>query len=420
MNINNTLTVKEVNDLFGKELTLWNTLTKENQQKVRHWKINHETEYREFKTAMMHAVYGDYKMYEHIFKLFAECIPTTVKAEIAKLFNGGEYTFVPTNDIGDDIKNIIDHDGYFKIPVNCFKDDNSNMEMELVEEQPDDDGAHLYIRATDTMDFWYSLPWDAICIIRSYTKGMREEQRALAVRVIYMKIMMSLPDIIDSINTLAEKNTVVYNVLYFVIFDHGLLTSFRVVSYSLTKQNNIGNFKAVVDHAITIMTKTSISKGYDTKAEWKASVKVSQKETTNDNHLAFINDIVDKTSGTAGRPKTATNILRLDEILVGDLPSLLRSIKEYRHSNDKPIDLSYLFLALREAGCLNTEFYAVFHRAMEDFEGKKYNIRYPQQMCINYPLDEEILQKRGTRQQKRKKPLIDYWQKRFITAKLVA
>lgn len=69
-----------------KELTIWNVLTKENQRKVRRWKTVHECEYRSFKAAMIRAVYGDYGMYERIFRLFAECIPDALKPEIAKLF----------------------------------------------------------------------------------------------------------------------------------------------------------------------------------------------------------------------------------------------------------------------------------------------------------------------------------------------
>ena len=39
---------------------------------------------------------------------------------------------------------------------------------------------------------------------------------------------------------------------------------------------------------------------------------------------------IDDTCGVAGRPRTATNIIELTDMLIGDIPSLLSLIKEYR------------------------------------------------------------------------------------------
>ena len=90
-----------------------------------------------------------------------------------------------------------------------------------------------------------------------------EVRNSQVVRVIYMKIVMSMSDIVGSLNALAEKNPIIHSALYFVIFDHGLSTSFRVVTHTLAKQSNIGSFRKIVDYAVSLMAKTSNSKPID-------------------------------------------------------------------------------------------------------------------------------------------------------------
>ena len=122
---------------------------------------------------------------------------------------------------------------------------------------------------------------------------------------------------------------------------------------------------------------------------------------------------IDDTHGVVGRPRTATNIIELTDMLIGDIPSLLSLIKEYRKEYSRPVDLAYLFIILHHSGRIDTSYYAVFHHAMESFENKKYNLRNPQEVYNNFPGDDEILNKKGTAYQKRVALRIKEWESCF-------
>lgn len=112
-----------------------------------------------------------------------------------------------------------------------------------------------------------------------------------------------------------------------------------------------------------------------------------------------------------GQQRTSSN---LPDMLIGDIPSLLSLIKEYRNEYSRPVDLAYLFIILHHSGRIKEDFYAIFHRAMESFEGKKYDLRNPQEVYNNFPGDDEILRKRGKAYQKRVALRIREWERRFV------
>ena len=288
-------------------------------------------------------------------------------------------------------------------------------DFEIVENK-DDDGNSLCQKITSTMDFWYNLPWDMICAIRNFTPNMKDEQRAIFTRIFYYKVMLSLPEMIENIATLAKGNSYIYCVLYFLIYDHGFRTSYRTMVHSLKNCNNIGSFRMIASKAISLLAKTSIGKGYETKGEWKKNAKLLHEPDMR----IELQGTIDDTRGVAGRPRTATNIIELTDMLIGDIPSLLSLIKEYRKKFSRPVDLAYLFIILHHSGRIKEDFYAVFHRAMESYENKKYDLRNPQEVYNNFPGDDEILSKRGTSYQKRIALRIREWEICFCNLRLSA
>lgn len=288
-------------------------------------------------------------------------------------------------------------------------------DFEIVEDK-DGDESCLYQKITSTMDFWYSLPWDMISAIRNFTPNMKEEQRAILTRTLYYKVLFSFSEIIENVEALAKGNCYIYNVLYYLIYDHGFKTSYRTIVHSLDNCNNIGSFRLIVSKAISLLARTCISKGYETKGGWNKDAK----QLTETDMRIELQGTIDNTHGVAGRPRTASNIIELTDMLIGDIPSLLSLIKEYRKEYSRPVDLAYLFIILHHSDRINQDYYAVFHHAMESLGNKKYDLRNPQEVYNNFPGDDEILSKKGTAYQKRIALRIKEWERHFHDQRLSA
>lgn len=407
----------------------WDMMSHETLCTIREWKVDHENEYARFKARIMHSLHGDYTEYYKIFKLAVQCIPPFAMEGIHAFFDDSPKNDSSNPELNEVIATIVSSSGYQKfdkkkLNASCEwilsgnEETENNLEgfdFEIVEDK-DDEENHLYQKITSTIDFWYNLPWDVISAIRNFTPNMKEEQRAILTRTLFYKVLLSLPEMVENVETLAKGNGYIYNVLYFLIYDHGSKTSYRTIVYSLDNRNNIGSFRTIVSKAISLLAKTSINKGYETKGEWKKDVKL----LTEADMRIELQGTIDDTCGVAGRPRTATNIIELTDMLIGDIPSILALIKEYRREFSRPVDLAYLFIILHHSGGINEYYYAVFHRAMESLENRKYDLRNPQEVYNNFPGDDEILSKRGTAYQKRIALRIKEWERRFHDQRLSA
>lgn len=407
----------------------WDMMSHEALCAVREWKVDHEKEYARFKARIMRSLYGDYTEYYKIFKLAVQCIPPFVMEGIRAFFDGTQNIDSCNPELNEVITTIVSSSGYLKFDkkkrnASCewILSDNEETENNLegfdfeIVEDKDDEENYLYQEITSTMDFWYSLPWDMISAIRNFAPNMKDEQRAILTRTLFYKVLLSLPEIVENVETLAKGNGYIYNVLYFLIYDHGFKTSYRTIAHSFDNCNNIGSFHTIVSRAISLLAKTSISKGYETKGEWKKDVKL----LTEADMRIGLQGTIDDTHGVAGRPRTATNIIELTDMLIGDIPSLLSLIKEYRREFSRPVDLAYLFIILHHSERIKEEYYSIFHHAMESLENRKYDLRNPQEVYNNFPGDDEILSKRGTAYQKRIALRIKEWERRFHNQRLSA
>ena len=401
----------------------WDMMSREALCAVRQWKVNHEKEYARFKTRIMRSLHGDYTEYYKIFKLAVQCIPPFPMEGIRAFFDDTQNANSCNPELDEVIVALVSSNGYKKfdkkkLNASCewlLSDNEEDIESKLegfnfeIVEIKDNDDNYLYQKMTSAMEFWYSLPWDMISAIRNFTPDMKEEQRAILTRTLYYKVLFSLPEMIENVEALAKGNSYIHSVLYFLIYDHGFKTSYRTIVHSLTNFNNIVSFRMIVSRAISLLARTSISKGYETKGGWNKDAK----QLTETDMRIELQGTIDNTHGVAGRPRTASNIIELTDMLIGDIPSLLSLIKEYRKEYSRPVDLAYLFILLHHSDRIKQDYYAVFHHAMESLENKKYDLRNPQEVYNNFPGDDEILNKKGTAYQKRVALRIKEWERHF-------
>lgn len=407
----------------------WNMMSREAMCAVRKWKVDNETDYVRFKARIMHASYGDYSEYYKIFKLALSCVPPFVMEGIGMFFEETTGAESCNPELAQEITHLVVSKGYqrfvrTKLNASCewllsdediTEDKLDGFDFEIVETEGDCDD-YLYVKCESVMDFWYNLPWDIICAIRNFTPNKTEEQRAFLTRMLFYRIIVSLGDILENLETMMQGSDYIYSVLYFLIYDHGFRTAYRAITHSLCNDSNMGAFRLVVSKVTCLLARISIVNAYDKKEEWRKDANLLQ-----DSEMRIaLHGTIDDTRGVAGRPRTATNIIDLTDMLVGDCGTILSLIKIYRREYSRPVDLAYLFIILRNAERINEKFYSVFHHAMEAFEHRKYNLRNPQDVYNNFPRYEDVLKKRGTSYQKCVALRIKEWERRFRELRLSA
>ena len=115
----------------------------------------------------------------------------------------------------------------------------------------------------------------------------------------------------------------------------------------------------------------SMELGKETKQSWEDASENCDSELWKEISFALRSS-----KGNRGIKKS---ILAIDELLNGDKEALKTSIRQFLFKHPEPIALAYLLRALINANKINTNLkYASFHRAIEQFSGKKYGIDVPQ------------------------------------------
>ena len=127
------------------------------------------------------------------------------------------------------------------MPSCCHEEDSLGLSFVNGEAQycPDDDRikerTELY-QTAEAKGFWRKVEerrssctqtYDGI---RNFTPNMKEEQRAILTRTLYYKVLFSLPEMIENVEALAKRNCFIFNVLYFLIYDHGFKICHRLLS----------------------------------------------------------------------------------------------------------------------------------------------------------------------------------------------
>lgn len=400
-------------DLVSVSSDSWKECLKDDMEMIRSWKLNHEKDYAHFKAEVMHASYGDYTAYTKMFKFAVSCIPQTVLQDIHLIMTGEKIQSV-TPELDAFISELVNMQGYLefnKAEMECdigipIKD----MHLDIVQEKSNEK-KFIYERIPSSLEFLYRLPWDWQCAMRILSPQSSDMELATMARSLYLKICLMQDDIMHNIEMVGKRHdTLVMCLFYFIIFDHGLKTAYNALARSFEQEQNLGIFTKTILPTLKRLIAASIEHGQDSKAAWNKEIisTISNGKLRNE-----MLSVVQETKGISGRPRTATNIITINSLLQGDVRSVIALIKKYRAEKYRTVDLAYLFIILRQAGLIKEHYYTVFHHAMEEYEGRKYNIRNPQDVYNNFPISEEILEKHGTAQQKRKAKEIAGWVDRF-------
>lgn len=130
-------------DLVSANTDSWKECLKDDMEMISSWKLNHEKDYAHFKAEVMHASYGDYTAY------------TKIHLDIVTK-KGNEQKFI-------------------------------------------------YERIPSSLEFFYRLPWDWQCTMRTLSLNSNDIELATKARSLYLKICLTQDEIMHNIEMIGKK-----------------------------------------------------------------------------------------------------------------------------------------------------------------------------------------------------------------------
>ncbi|MBR5395509.1 MAG: hypothetical protein IK144_10580 [Bacteroidaceae bacterium] len=203
-----------------------------------------------------------------------------------------------------------------------------------------------------------------------------------------------------------KGDTLAYCMYYYVVFDHGLIQMMEILNGILTKEDVDESGLTLVHNCIHMLVHHSMEMGTDTKASWENAVEDCNPEIWKDVMFAL-----HKAKGKRGKKKS---IRTLDEFLIGDIPTLKNTIRQFLAENTDGICLAYLLCALVRARKIEASIpYMTFHRAIEQFTERHIGHDIPQKRYGELKIFSLSTSPYGD-SYKRAKRIIDKWTQIFI------
>lgn len=285
------------------------------------WKAEHENVYKEFKNKMDNISAGDLSALDAMFGLASDCLPDKPA--------GKKVSSLPDFGSADEIWHILPQ--YAK---------------SYIAEASKDDG-----KATKG---------DCLSLIEEATD--------------YMNACMSfVPSFVSNLKAkfMDEENDVIRCMYYYMMFDDGSTKMIETLNTILNEEILDQEDMAMIHGAVGFMVPSSIDLGVESKESWEKVATSCDPEIWKD-----INYELNKSEGNRGRK---VEIKCIDSLLIGNKPALKAQILCFIKENPGAICLAYLLKALIRADAIKESVsYATFHRAIEQFTGRKFGIDTPQ------------------------------------------
>ena len=296
---------------------------------IRSWKSEHEKEYSIFIERIDNITHGDLSILYDLFLLVEECIPPEEESQPIP------FVSKPITEYHDDIWSMM------PLAVKTYITDIAkNDNVHQINNLPIEEQCKKLVK-------------DCLIFIQSASD--------LAIGFLY-----TLRELI-----VIQKNPLIYCMYYFVVFDYGLTRIMHILDKIATTENIEQEDLLMIRTCIGYIVPNSMELGKETKQSWEDTSENCDSELWKEISFALRSS-----KGNRGIKKS---ILAIDELLIGDKELLKTSIKQFLFKHPEPITLAYLLRALINANKINANLkYTSFHRAIEQFSGKKYGIDVPQ------------------------------------------
>ena len=325
------------------------------REKVHSWHNNNVSTYQKFLRNFEKMSITNTDFASKLFKLFADSIPKEAQEVWICLFANGGDGQVPS--LLEKYETVLDSccEG-----DNCFGVDLSTGEVKLYSNSnPTDMGSGEVLFSKKMSDaFFDGIPKRARnYIINLFAdEDFDEENIKLFVYAIVSVALISVPKLIENLISKRKQNyNLAYSVCYFMIFDQGLLKMQKKMVEIISNANLGYDYQMMTDNLTKVLVSSSVSYGYNTKAEWKEQSQ--EDEETAD----IIDSALAKIKGKGGRK---ADFRTIEELCIGNKKAVTQLIGQFLKEEQETVSLAYLFYVLKVSGHISCRDYKAFHRAL--------------------------------------------------------
>ena len=326
------------------------------REKVHSWHNNNVSTYQKFRRNFEKMSITNIDFASKLFKLFADNIPKEIEEVWSYFFT--HTVGMKTPRLLDKYETILDTclEG-----DNCFSVDLSTGEVKLYSNcNPTDMGSGEVLFSKKISDSYFDgIPKRN----RNYMvnmlaeEGTDEETLKTIAYTIMSVALISVPMLIENLISKRKQNyNLVYSVCYFMIFDQGLLKMQKKMVEIISNANLGYDYQMMADNLTKSLVSSSVSYGYNTKAEWKEQSQEEDEETAD-----IIDSALAKTKGKGGRK---ADFRTLEELCVGNKKAVTQLIGQFLKEEQETVSLAYLFYVLKVSGHISCRDYKAFHRAL--------------------------------------------------------
>ena len=245
-------------------------------------------------------------------------------------------------------------------------------------------------------------------LLSKLEKKMVYQFLAYIFRIIFLSHVVFIGEVMANLYdfVLEKKETLVYCIYYFVVFDHGLSRIAKLLDHLLNSGEVDNGDMILIKSCVALLVHKSIEMGTESKAGWEDTAEVCSPEIWKEVMFALR-----KVKGRCGNKKVMQS---LDDILIGDKERIKQGIRSFLEENTEDISLAYLLKSLAKAGRIKASTkYMAFHRAIEQFSQRHYGHDIPQKRYGEIKDMVLDLPQRGNSYVKAKR-IIDRWTDYFI------
>jgi hypothetical protein len=185
--------------------------------------------------------------------------------------------------------------------------------------------------------------------------------------------MSFVPSFVSNLKAKAmdEENDVIRCMYYYMMFDGGSTKMIETLNSIMDEEILDQEDLTMLHGAVGFMVPSSIDLGVETKESWEKVANLCAPEIWKD-----ISYELSRSEGNRGRK---VEVKCIDSLLMGNKSALKEKILLFTEENPGPICLAYLLIALIRAHAIKESVsYTTFHRAIEQFTGRKIGIDCPQ------------------------------------------
>ena len=226
---------------------------------------------------------------------------------------------------------------------------------------------------------WQNLPQYARSYIAETSKkdGKATKEDCLSLveeAADYLNTCMSfVPSFVSNLKAKAmdEENDIIRCMYYYMMFDGGSTKMIETLNSIMDEEILDQEDLTMLHGTVGFMVPSSIDLGVETKESWEKLANLCDPEIWKD-----VSYELSKSEGNRGRK---VEIKCIDSLLIGNKSALKAQILCFIKENPGAICLAYLLKALIRAEAIKESVsYASFHRAIEQFTGRKFGIDSPQ------------------------------------------